>query len=62
MTFVVCSAMSKFGQNKKDLTAHLIEEESEKGKFLCAELNLVNDETHSLIVAPCEHIAQSINS
>jgi hypothetical protein len=53
----MCSAMSNFGQNKNDLAAHPIEKESEKGKSLCAELNHVNDETHSLIVAPCEPIA-----
>jgi hypothetical protein len=30
MSFVVCSAMSNFGQNKKDLATHPIGEESEK--------------------------------
>jgi hypothetical protein len=30
MPFVMCSAMSDFGQNKKDLAAHPIEGESEK--------------------------------
>jgi hypothetical protein len=39
MPFIVCAAMSYFGQNKKDLAAHPIEEEIEKGKSLCAELN-----------------------
>jgi hypothetical protein len=34
MSFVVCSTMSNFEQNKKDLVAHPIEEESEKGKSL----------------------------
>jgi hypothetical protein len=31
MSFIVCSAMSNFGQNKINLAAHPIEEESEKG-------------------------------
>jgi hypothetical protein len=53
--------MSYFGQNKKDLAAHPIEEEIEKGKSLCAELNHANDETHSLTVAPCEPIALVLN-
>jgi hypothetical protein len=53
--------MPNFGQNKKDLAAHPIEEESEKGKSLSAELNHVNDETHSLTVAPCEPIALVLN-
>jgi hypothetical protein len=61
MPFIVCSAMSNFGQNKKDLTTHPIEEESEKGKSICAELNHVNDETHSLTVAPCEPFALVLN-
>jgi hypothetical protein len=61
MSFVVCSAMSNFEQNKKELVAHPIEEGSEKGKSICAELNHVNDETHSLTVAPCEHIALVLN-
>jgi hypothetical protein len=62
MPFVVCSAMSNFGQNKKNLAAHPIEEESDKGKSLYAELNHVNDETDSLTVAPCEPIALVLNS
>jgi hypothetical protein len=53
MPFVVCSAMSNFGQNKKDLATHTKEEESKKDKSICAELSHVNDETHSLTVAPC---------
>jgi hypothetical protein len=57
MPFVVCPAMSNFGQNKKELAAHPIEDGSEQGKSICAELNHVNDETHSLTVAPCEPIA-----
>jgi hypothetical protein len=57
MPFVVCSAMSNFGQNKKDLTTQPIEVESKKGKSICAELNHVNDETHSLTMAPCEPVA-----
>jgi hypothetical protein len=57
MLFVVCSAMSNLGQNKKDLAAHPIVEESEKCKSICVELNNVNDETHTLTVAPCEPIA-----
>jgi hypothetical protein len=61
MPFVVCYAMSNFGQNKKDLAAHLIEEVSEKGKSICAEFNHVNNETHSLTVAPCEPIALMLN-
>jgi hypothetical protein len=61
MPFIVCSSMSNFGQNQKDLAAHPIEEESEKGKSLCAELNHVNDETHSPTVAPCEPIALVLN-
>jgi hypothetical protein len=59
--FVVCSAMSNLGQNKMDLAAHPIVEESEKGKFICAELNNVNDETHTLAMAPCEPIALVLN-
>jgi hypothetical protein len=61
MLFVVCSAMSNFGQNKKELDAHPTEEGSEKCKSICAELNHVNDETHSLTVAPCEPIALVLN-
>jgi hypothetical protein len=61
MLFVVCSAMSNLGQNKTDLAAHPIVEESEKGKFICAELNNVNDKTHTLAVAPCEPIALVLN-
>jgi hypothetical protein len=61
ISFVVCSAISNFGQNKKDLATHPIEEESEKGKSICAELNHVNDETHSLTVAPCEPFALVLN-
>jgi hypothetical protein len=61
MTFVVCSAMSNFGQNKKDLATQPIEVESEKGKSICVELNHVNDETHSLTMAPCEPTALALN-
>jgi hypothetical protein len=61
MLFVVYSAMSNFEQNKNDLVAHSIEEESEKGKSLCTEINHVNDETHSLTMAPCEPIALVLN-
>jgi hypothetical protein len=61
MTFVVCSAMSNLGQNKKDLAAHPIVEESEKGKSICAKLNNVNDETHTLAMAQCEPIALVLN-
>jgi hypothetical protein len=61
MSFVVCSAMSNLGQNKKDLAAHPIVEESEKGKSICAELNNVNNETHTLAAAPCEPIALVLN-
>jgi hypothetical protein len=61
MPFVVCSAMSNFGQNKKDLAARPIEEDSEKGKSICAELNHVNDETHSLTMAPCQPITLVLN-
>jgi hypothetical protein len=53
--------MSNLGQNKTDLSAHPIVEESEKGKFICAELNNVNDETHTSAVAPCEPIALVLN-
>jgi hypothetical protein len=53
--------MSNFGQNKQNLAAHPIEEESEKGKSICAEVNQVNDETHSLTVTPCEPIALVLN-
>jgi hypothetical protein len=35
--------------------------ESEKGKSICAELNNVNDETHTLAMAPCEPIALVLN-
>jgi hypothetical protein len=61
MTFVVCSTMSNFGQNKKDLATQPIEVESEKGKSICAELNHVNDETDSLTMAPGEPIALVLN-
>jgi hypothetical protein len=61
MPFIICSAMSNLGQNKKDLVAHPIVEEREKGKFICAELNNVNDETHTLAVSPCEPIALVLN-
>jgi hypothetical protein len=61
MSFIVCSAMSNLGQNKKDLAAHAIVEESEKGKSICAELNNVIDETHTLAVAPCEPMALALN-
>jgi hypothetical protein len=61
MSFVVCSAMSNLGQNKKYLTAHTIVEESEKYKSICAELNNVNDETHTLAVVLCEPIALVLN-
>jgi hypothetical protein len=61
MPFIVCSAMSNFGQNKKDLATQSIEVESEKGKSICAELNHVNDETHSLTMASCEPIALVLN-
>jgi hypothetical protein len=61
MSFIVCSAMSNLGQNKKDLAAHPIVEESERGKSTCAELNNVNDETHTLAMAPCEPIALVLN-
>jgi hypothetical protein len=57
MSFIMCSAMSNFGQNKKDLATQPIDVESEKGKSICVELNHVNDETHSLTMAPCEPIA-----
>jgi hypothetical protein len=36
-------------------------EESEKGKSIFAELNNVNDETHTLAMAPCEPIALVLN-
>jgi hypothetical protein len=42
MPFLVCSTMSNFRQNKKDLATQPIEVESEKGKSICAELNHVN--------------------
>jgi hypothetical protein len=61
ISFVVCSAMSNFGQNKKDLATQPIEVESEKGKSICAELNHVNDETHSLTMPPCEPITLVLN-
>jgi hypothetical protein len=61
MPFIVCSAMSNFGQNKKDLAVHPIEEESEKGKSIGVELNNVNEETHFLTMAPCEPIASVLN-
>jgi hypothetical protein len=61
MRFVVYSAMSNFGQNKKDLATQPIEVESEKGKSICAKLNHVNDETHYLTMAPCESIALVLN-
>jgi hypothetical protein len=61
MSFVVCSAMSNFGQNKKNLATQPIEVESEKGKSIYAELNHMNDETHSLTMAPCKPIALVLN-
>jgi hypothetical protein len=61
MPFVVCSAMSNLGQNKTDLATHPIVEESEKCKFICVELNNVNDETHTLAMASCEPIALVLN-
>jgi hypothetical protein len=61
MSFVVCSAMSNFGHNKKNLATQPIEVESEKDKSICAKLNNVNDETHSLTIAPCEPIALVLN-
>jgi hypothetical protein len=36
-------------------------EESEKGKSICAELNNMIDETHTLAMAPCEPIALVLN-
>jgi hypothetical protein len=36
-------------------------EESEKGKSICAELNNVNDDTHTLAMAPCEPIVLVLN-
>jgi hypothetical protein len=36
-------------------------EESEKGKSISAELNNVNDETHTLAMASCEPIALVLN-
>jgi hypothetical protein len=61
MPFVVYSAMSNLGQNKKDLATDPIVEESKKGKSICAELNNVNDETHTLAMASCEPIALVLN-
>jgi hypothetical protein len=61
MPFVVCSSMSNFGQNKKYLATQPIEVESEKGMSICAKLNHVNGETHSLTMAPCEPIALVLN-
>jgi hypothetical protein len=43
------------------LAAHPLEEGSEKGKSICVKLNDVNDETHSLTVAPSEPIALVLN-
>jgi hypothetical protein len=61
MPFIVYSAMSNLGQNKKDLAAHPIVEEGEKGTSIYAELNNVNDETHTLAMSPCEPIALVLN-
>jgi hypothetical protein len=61
MPFVVCFVMSNFVQNKKDLATQPIQVESEKGKSISAELNHVNDETHSLTMAPCKPIALVMN-
>jgi hypothetical protein len=61
MPFVVCSAMSNLGQNKKDLVAHPLVEESEKGKSISVKLNNMNDETHTLAMAPCKPIALVLN-
>jgi hypothetical protein len=49
------------GRIKKELAAHPIDEGSEQGKSICAELNHVNDETHSITVAPGEPIALVLN-
>jgi hypothetical protein len=43
------------------LATQPIEVESEKGKSICPELNHVNDETHSLTMAPCVPIALVLN-
>jgi hypothetical protein len=43
--FVMCFVMSNLRQNKKNLAAHPIVEENEKGKSICAELNNVNEKT-----------------
>jgi hypothetical protein len=43
------------------LATQPIEVESEKDKSICAELNHVNDETHSLTIAPCEPITLVLN-
>jgi hypothetical protein len=59
--FVVCSAMSNFAHNKKDLSTQPIVVGSEKDKSICSELDHVNDETHSLTVDPCEPITLVLN-
>jgi hypothetical protein len=61
MPFIVCSATSNLRQSKKDLSAHPIVEESEKCESICAELNNVNDETHTLTMVSCEPIALVLN-
>jgi hypothetical protein len=43
------------------LATQPIEVDSGKGKSIYAELNHVNDETHSLTMAPCEPIALVLN-
>jgi hypothetical protein len=45
----------------RDMGCYIIVEESEKGKSICAELNNVNDETHTIVVAPCEPIVLVLN-
>jgi hypothetical protein len=43
------------------LATQPIEVDSQKGKSICAELNHVNDETHSLTMASCEPVALVLN-
>jgi hypothetical protein len=59
--FVVCSAMTNFGQDEKDLVEHPSKKESENSKCVCAEISHVNEKTCDLIVDQCEPIALVLN-
>ncbi|TVU13612.1 hypothetical protein EJB05_40328, partial [Eragrostis curvula] len=50
------STMTNIGQNNNDLVEHPSKEEEEKGIFVCAETEHVNDEAHELTLPPCEPV------